>query len=132
MSNKTMTFAVLREANTTRIPRFRNKKGELCHNADGSDWILSQWSNAVTGELGELCNLIKKIERGDFSLEEMRNECAKELADVQTYLDILAFRMGVDLGQATIDKFNEVSDRVNAGVYIEPIPNGIEQVITEK
>ena len=122
-----MTFATLREANITRIPKFRNKKGELVHNSDGSNWGLSAWSNAVLGELGELANLIKKIERGDFTLDEIRQECAKECADVQTYLDILAFRLGIDLGQATVDKFNEVSDRVNAGVYIT-LDNDIEKV----
>lgn len=125
---KEVTFNVLRQANVSRIPRFRNKKGELAHNHDGSDWILSQWTNAVLGELGELSNLIKKIERGDFSLEEAHSECAKELADVATYLDILAFRMGVDLGQAIVDKFNEVSDRVNAGVYIK---DNSEVIITD-
>jgi len=126
--NKTMTFATLRKANTTRIPLFKNKHGKVVHNADGSDWSLSQWSNAVLGELGELANVIKKIEREDFTLEEARVDCAKECADVMTYLDILAFRLGVDLGQATVDKFNEVSDRVNVDVHIDTDENGTEIV----
>ena len=66
----------------------------------------------MTGELGETANLLKKVRRGDFTLDEVRPELAKELADIQTYLDILAFRCGVDLGRATIAKFNEVSDRL--------------------
>lgn len=120
MLNRTMTFAVLREANLARLPRFRNKKGEIAHpSPDGSDWSLNDWATAVTGELGELANLLKKVRRGDVSLDEAREEIGKELADVQIYLDILAFRCGVDLGQATVDKFNEVSRRVEAGVLIE-------------
>ena len=85
---------------------------------DGSDWSLAHWANAVTGELGEAANLIKKIERRDFTLDEARIELGKELADVQTYLDILAFRCGVDLGAATIEKFNEVSERIGCDVRL--------------
>lgn len=114
-----LTFNTIRAANTTRLPLFKNKKGELAHTKpDGSDWLLSQWSNATLGELGEAANIIKKIERGDFSLDEAREALAKELADVITYVDLLAFRCGVNLGIAVIQKFNEVSDRVNVPVKI--------------
>jgi NTP pyrophosphatase (non-canonical NTP hydrolase) len=114
-----LTFDILREANKARLPTFKNSRGEPAHaEPDGSDWCLAQWSNATLGELGEAANLIKKIERGDYTLDEMRGELGKELADVITYLDILAYRAGVDLGQATIDKFNEVSVRVGSPVRI--------------
>lgn len=117
MSN--LKFNTLREANIKRLPTFKNAKGEPAHSEpDGSDWKLSGWSNAVLGELGELANLIKKIERNDFSLLEIQQQIANEIADVQTYLDLLAFRCNVDLGQATIDKFNEVSKRVSSPIYI--------------
>jgi NTP pyrophosphatase (non-canonical NTP hydrolase) len=123
--NKTMTFAVLREANLARLPRFRNRQGEIAHpSPDGSDWSLADWIVAVTGELGELANLQKKVRRGDFTLDAARVELGEELADVATYLDILAMRYGVDLGQAVVDKFNEVSRRVDAGVFIEPTASG--------
>jgi NTP pyrophosphatase (non-canonical NTP hydrolase) len=109
-----LTFRQLRDANCARIPRFKNRRGEYCHEIDGSDWSLGEWMNAVTGELGEAANLIKKITRGDFTLEEGREDLGKELADIMIYLDILAFRAGVDLGDAVRSKFNEVSDRVGA------------------
>lgn len=108
-----LTFDDLREANVTRLPHFRNRRGLPAHSQpDGSDWKLSAWCNAVTGELGEAANIIKKIEREDMTLDEAREDLANELADVQTYLDLLAFRAGVDLGAATIRKWNAVSDRV--------------------
>lgn len=114
-----LTFNALRGANKARLPQFRNRKGEPAHSQpDGSDWALSAWCNAVTGELGEAANLIKKIERGDLTLDEARAELAKEFADVVTYLDILAFRAGVDLGRVTMDKFNEVSRRVGSTVRL--------------
>jgi NTP pyrophosphatase (non-canonical NTP hydrolase) len=114
-----LTFDALRGANLARLPQFKNGRGEPAHSqADGSDWSLSAWSNAVLGELGEAANIIKKIERGDVTLEEARPALAKEFADVQTYLDILAYRAGVDLGEATLQKWNEVSERVGSTVRL--------------
>lgn len=127
-----LTFNTLREANLKRLPEFKNAKGEYAHlQKDGSDWSLGDWVTAVVGELGEAANLIKKVARGDMTLDTVvktnpdnstitvRDELAKEFADVQTYLDILAFRAGVDLGMATIKKFNEVSHRVGSNILIE-------------
>lgn len=114
-----LTFKSLRKANLLRLPQFKNRKGEPAHSEpDGSDWALSAWSNAVCGELGELANLIKKVERGDMTLDEARTSISHELADVATYLDILAYRCGVDLDEAIIRKFNIVSDRVGATVKL--------------
>lgn len=118
-SESELTFGQLRAANRARLPLFKNRRGGPAHSMpDGSDWCLAQWCNAVTGELGEAANLIKKIERGDMTLDEARDDLAKELADVATYLDILAFRAGVDLGEATRWKFNEVSRRVGCAVRL--------------
>lgn len=115
-----LTFNTLRQANLKRIPQFKNKHGNPAHTEpDGSDWSPAQWLQAVVGELGEYANLRKKYERGDFTEAQFRAEAGKELADVQTYLDILAFRIGVDLGRSTIDKFNEVSERVGSSIRIQ-------------
>jgi hypothetical protein len=43
---------------------------------------------------------------------------ADELADVLTYLDLLAATLGVDLGRAAAQKFNEVSERVGSTVLL--------------
>src|SRR5271170_5841067 len=109
-----LTFNQLRQGNIARLPKFKNSKGEPAHSeSDGSDWCLSTWCNATFGEVGEVAealealenhvffrkivkhlgqagNQIKKIERGDVTLEEKRQDLADERADVQTYLDILA------------------------------------------
>jgi NTP pyrophosphatase (non-canonical NTP hydrolase) len=116
---RSLTFDALRGANLARLPEFKNGRGGPAHSeADGSDWCLAQWSNAVLGELGEAANIIKKIERGDLTLEEARPALAREFADVQTYLDILAYRAGVNLGEATCEKWNEVSIRVGSTVRL--------------
>jgi NTP pyrophosphatase (non-canonical NTP hydrolase) len=115
-----LTFNTLREANLKRLPLFKNKHGELAHSKpDGSDWSPAQWLQAVVGELGEYANVRKKFERGDLTQAEFSKMAAEELADVQIYLDILAFQIGVDLGQATIDKWNAVSDRVGVFIHID-------------
>lgn len=127
---KTLTFAALREANTLRLPQFKNCHGELAHaKLDGSDWSPAEWLEAVVGELGEYANFAKKFRRGDITAEEFRTHAAKELADVATYLDILARRCldrpgapdetGIDLGEAVRAKFNEISERVGSDVYID-------------
>ena len=114
-----MDFQTLRDANIRRLPQFKNAKGQPAHSQpDGSDWSLAEWCNAVTGELGEAANLIKKVQRVDYTLEEARQDLADEFADIVTYLDILAMRAGVDLGEATRSKFNMVSTRVGSDVFI--------------
>lgn len=131
-----VSFNQLREANLRRLPVFKNKKGEVIHKPDGSDWLLTQWANALQGENGELAELIlvaaltksigtvgneaKKLDRADFSMTpELRQKIANELADVATYLDILAYRCGINLGTAVVEKFNAVSERVGVDVWMD-------------
>lgn len=190
-----LTFSTLRGANVNRLPTFRNKLGALAHKKrDGSDWNPAQWFQALLGELGEFATVRIQFERGELTVEEFKQQARKELADVQIYLDLLAFRSldkvsghsdlsqqllelvahlgeyanarkkyergdypwakfilerethlsqamamlknlrqaedtpstkvtkahpaGVDLGEATVSKFNEVSDRVGSPVFI--------------
>lgn len=114
-----LTFDALRAANIARMPQFKNRYGQPTHSKpDGSDWSPAQWLQAVIGELGEYANLRKKFERGDVDAETFMREAKDELADVQTYLDLLALQLGIDLGAATIDKFNRVSERVRADVRL--------------
>ncbi len=114
-----LSFNVLREENKRRMPQFKNAKGEPAHDKeDGSDWSLNDWLTAVTGELGEAANVLKKVRRGDFTINQAMPELADELADVATYLDILANQCGIDLGKAIIEKFNRVSAKVDSNIFI--------------
>lgn len=115
-----LTFNTLRAGNIARIPTYKNKHGQRANTMDdGSDWSPAQWLQATIGELGEYANVRKKYERGDLNEAEFKAKAASELADVQVYLDILAFRLDIDLGQATIEKFNEVSVRVGSPIRID-------------
>ncbi len=130
-----LTFNTLRGGNIARLPEFKNKDGQPAHSSPiGADWSLSEWVNATTGEAGELAELIllgamlkslgtvgnatKKLQRGDLTLDEVRAMSADELADIVTYLDLLAFRMGINLGEAVMDKWNRVSCRVGSRVRL--------------
>lgn len=114
-----VTFASLRQANQRRLPQFKNANGEPAHSEpDGSDWSDAEWLQAVTGEIGEFANVAKKLRRGDFTREQALPMMRDELADTVCYLDLLAFRLGIDLGEAVRDKFNRVSERVGSDVKL--------------
>lgn len=114
-----LTFNTLRCANVRRLPEFKNKHGEPAHSKpDGSDWSDAEWFEAVVGELGEYANLKKKERRGDIKGEEAKQALADELADTVIYLDILAFRIGVNLGEAVMSKWNRTSEKVGSRIRI--------------
>lgn len=52
---------------------------------------------ALAGEVGELCNIIKKVDRGSKTWEEVAADAALELTDVLIYVANLAAIMGVSL-----------------------------------
>ncbi len=119
MGNK-LDFDTLRQGNIARLPQFKNKHGEPAHSEpDGSDWSDAEWLEAIVGELGEYANLKKKVRRGDIEPEAAKQMLADELADVVTYIDLLAFRLGIDLGAAVQHKWNEISARVGCDLRID-------------
>lgn len=92
-----VTFGALRQANLSRdLQIFGHLKS----------WSANDYMVAVAGELGEAAGLLKKRRRGE---NIPTDHIAHELADVLIYLDLLAAKLGVDLEQAVIDKFNRVS-----------------------
>jgi NTP pyrophosphatase (non-canonical NTP hydrolase) len=86
---------------------------------DDEGWSIADWSNAMAGEAGEACNVVKKIRRHECGLRgqldpplvELRIGLAEELADVYLYLDLLATKAGINLPAIIRAKFNEVSER---------------------
>lgn len=113
-----LTFAAFRAANVARCNKW--------HPNGIESWSPSDWLTAVTGELGELAGLLKMRNRERDGLpgnkfSPTQKQIADELADVVTYLDLLAEVLGVDLGRAAAEKFNEVSVRVGFPDRI-PVP----------
>lgn len=66
---------------------------------------------ALMGELGETSNIVKKVVRGDFSLEEKKADLAEELADLFIYLVKLSYQLEIDLEAACTEKISKNYDR---------------------
>ncbi len=87
------------------------------------EWVTSDVKLPITfratelsGEVGEACNIIKKIERERLGLVGTRasmEELADELADVIICTDLIAMDLGIDLGEAVRRKFNKTSEKYN-------------------
>ena len=107
-ASRTLTFAHLRSANVYRC---------ATHYHPIDDWSPNEWMGAVTGETGELASALTNIRRqqtevggGGHGIPAVTlQNVGDEAADVVIYLDLLCARMGIDLGEAVVRKFNHVS-----------------------
>lgn len=91
------------------------------HTAGLDSWSLSDWGMGLAGEVGELCNVVKKMNRirdnlpGNKPHEDLGTLTAMlgaEIADVFIYLDLFSRRAGFNLEDVIRRKFNETSERV--------------------
>jgi NTP pyrophosphatase (non-canonical NTP hydrolase) len=97
---------------------------ERCEAPDGfnhslDSWTLSEWMVAITGELGEAANVLKKLNRVRDGIRgnrentpELWAKLARELADVYIYLDLMFQRLGLDMGTVVTDVFNAKSQEI--------------------
>jgi NTP pyrophosphatase (non-canonical NTP hydrolase) len=99
-----MTFADFQRINKERCTA-------VFHPVPSDRWPFQNWALCVAGEAGELCNIVKKVLRGDFPLESAREDILREVADIITYCDLLCTELGAETGQVVMDKFEEVSKR---------------------
>ncbi|PIZ31267.1 MAG: hypothetical protein COY40_02550, partial [Alphaproteobacteria bacterium CG_4_10_14_0_8_um_filter_53_9] len=67
---------------------------------------------------GEAANIMKKIRRGDFTLEQAKQQLADELGDIQIHLDIVAQMCEINLARATKQKFNADSKKRGLDIYL--------------
>lgn len=82
---------------------------------------LTYWTTALAGELGELCNMIKKmqrVERGgvdggsSYTAKDITKEMLKEeIGGIAIYLDLLASLLNISLEEAIVDTFNSKSEK---------------------
>lgn len=97
-----MSLAVLRQANEQRQKEW-----------DPTDAITVEYrGNELAGEVGEACNIIKKLARERLGIRGSRAttaELAEELADIVICVDLIAMQMGIDLSYAIELKFNATS-----------------------
>lgn len=102
----------LRKANVTRQAEW-----------DPDDQItLSYRGNEMAGEVGEACNVIKKLERERMGIRGSRDtvaHLAEELADVIICADLIAAAAGIDLDHAVRAKFNATSEKMGLKTKME-------------
>ena len=85
------------------------------------------FTTALAGELGELCNLIKKLERAkvggldagtNHKVKDITKELlTEEIGGIFIYLDLLASLLNVSLDEAIITTFNQKSTQNNLPYY---------------
>lgn len=91
---------------------------------------LTYWTTALAGEVGELCNMIKKMQRvekggidggSSYTAKDITKEMLKEeIGGIAIYLDLLASLLDIDLEEAIIDTFNSKSEKYGFKEMIKP------------
>ena len=117
-----LNLAAMRPVNVQRA-----KEGFKCYD----NQPLTYWTTALAGEVGELCNMIKKmqrVERGgldggsSYSAKDITKEMLKEeIGGIAIYLDLLASLLDIDLEDAIMDTFNSKSEKYCFKQFIQPI-----------
>lgn len=107
------TFEEVRAINVARCIRWHGPAGV-------HDWSVVDWSNAMAGEAGEVCNAVKKYRRvennmvqkeGPQDLDAARDKIAMEIGDTFLYLQLLAEHLGLRIEDCIVNTFNRVSER---------------------
>ena len=98
-----INFDSLRLSNITRQKEW---------NTGTENLTLSYRGNELAGEVGELCNVLKKIEReriGIIGSRATKQDAIDEIADVVICADLIAEDLGINLAEAVKQKFNKTS-----------------------
>jgi NTP pyrophosphatase (non-canonical NTP hydrolase) len=107
------SYPTLRAANVARQAEW----------AAGHQLTLAYRGNELAGEVGEACNVIKKLERERLGIRGSRDtveHLAEELADVIICADLIAMDAGIDLQSAVAAKFNATSVKVGLETRMDP------------
>jgi NTP pyrophosphatase (non-canonical NTP hydrolase) len=88
----------------------------------------SYWGNALAGEVGELCNMIKKIDRvkaggidggSSYTAETLTDAMImEEIGGIFIYLNLICSILGLNMEEAIVNTFNSKSKEYNFKQYI--------------
>lgn len=102
---------------------------QIAHVMRQAEWCpdqmpdLSFRGNEMAGEVGEACNVIKKLERERHGWRGSRDtveHLGEELADVIHTAILCAITAGIDLSPYVVAKFNDTSRKNGLSVMLEP------------
>ncbi|MCV4270457.1 MazG nucleotide pyrophosphohydrolase domain-containing protein [Pseudomonas capsici] len=68
---------------------------------------LEHLAVCLAGEVGEFCNALKKVTRGDFGWTQAKAELSEELADVFIYLIKISNQADIDIENAVLNKIEK-------------------------
>lgn len=105
-----LKFSELFEANTARQKEW-----------GGENLSIEYFGNALAGEVGEACNVIKKIARERLGLKGSTSTTEKlglELADAIVYIFLIAKKENIDLADAVMAVFNTKSEELGFNTYL--------------
>lgn len=94
---------------------------DLSHGAGGKSFFvpissenidfLEHMAVCLVGEVGEFCNILKKIVRGDLTVSDARPDMAEELADVFIYLIKISNQFDINLEAEFLSKLDKNKTR---------------------
>lgn len=109
----------------------RAKDGFKCYD----NQPLTYWTTALAGEVGELCNMIKKLQRAEkggvdggssYTAKDINKEMLKEeIGGIAIYLDLMASLLDIDLEEAIMDTFNSKSAKYGFEQFVTPLPGNL-------
>lgn len=88
-----------------KLKRIETDGLDTPQNCEMLAWVNTYHPN---GEAKGLSEVTEEVVR------ELQRRIGHELADVVIYLDLLAARLGIDLGAAVIEKFNMTSQKIGS------------------
>lgn len=116
--HRTLTFSELEHVNVARC--------SVGFGHDLDSWSVAEWGCAAAGELGEACNVARKLLRmrdqlpgnkGE-TIAELEEKLGREMADTIIYISLWAASQGIDLEAKIIQVFNEKSDQINSDIKL--------------
>lgn len=90
---------------------------------------LTYWTTALAGEVGELCNMIKKMQRvalggidggSSYTAKDISKDMLREeIGGIAIYLDLLASLLDISLEEAIVQTFNEKSAQYGFSQFVK-------------
>lgn len=96
---------------------------EMLKHLNNIQFSLSFRGNELAGETGEVCNILKKLDRERLGVVGSRatiEQLGDELADVIICTDLIAMDLNIDLIPITYRKFNKTSSERNLSTFLFP------------
>lgn len=69
--------------------------------------ILQYLLLCLVGEFGEVTNLVKKVLRGDLTLDEIKSELNEEITDIFIYVLKLIYQLDIDIEKEFLSKIDK-------------------------